>query len=1400
MLTSIPVRSLLGVICLSAAIASPAQPPAPPAQPPAVLWQTPHFSLPAKTLYNAASAVTASDGTNITVLEDDDTYTFDEQGRLTHVGYVVYKLLTQKGAESWDYAAIGWEPWHQARPEIRARVITSDLAEHFLDPKTISESPARPGDYKTYSDNKLVHASLPAIAPGAVVELEFVERETQPLFAAGRTGWTTFGRESIPVAHSHAEFHAPAALPLRFATRLMTDVKPVRTEANGQVSITYDLGRLEGIDPAVPYLPPDVARFPEVLFSTSASWQSIASAYARLVDSRASSPAVQPIVKTLIAGKSSVEEKEEAILDYLDREIRYTGIEFGDGAIVPHDPADTLTKRYGDCKDKATLLVAMLRAAGIPSDVALLNAGSRMDVPADLPGMGIFDHAIVYVPAIPAARKGRHKTAPQPPLWIDATDRYARLGQLPSADQGRLALIIQPGTTALTPTPQSTSKDNVLFEQREIDLSENGPASVVEKDLPSGVFESRFRAFYADQPGKDTRDNLTNYVKAQYVAEKLTDVERTDPADLSRQFVLTIACGKARRGYTDLDSAAAAIRLDSLFSRLPDDLRQKDDEDKKNAQDKDHPAKPRTADWQLPDPYRTDWQYRIVPPPGFVTKALPKDTTIPVGPALITESFSTDKDGAVLAHIVFDTVKRRYTVAEATALRNKVADLIAGPAIFFNFEPQGQIYLHQGKVREALAAYRGLIALHPTEAVHHLQLAEVLLQAGMGEAARAEARQAVQLDPKSALAERVLAQILKHDLVGRDLRAGSDLAGAADAYRAAIKLDPDDRDTQANLALLLEYDPVGRRYGPGAHLKEAIAEYKAIGQDKLAEFNLASNLAFALFYNGQFADALAAAQQLNPVPKALIAACIAATQGSKAGLAEANRNAGDESTYKDTARTAGEMLMNMRLYPLAADFDEAGAAGDNAAQTMGLAAMLRKAQRHEEIKFANTPADVARRFSLLLLSPDVTEAAITALLSRNALAVSENEDPDEPKKVLDRGKAFNSRLARRGISLDVNLDLYDQLFDPKVEGNDATGYRVKIQAPGGVTTSIFVVKEDGLYKALDTNNKPNSIALEILDRIRRGDLKGAKTLLDWLREDIHLDGGDDPLGGPIFPRFWTRGEAPDAGKMKLAAAAILAGTEPTAAKGVALLEETLKSASGDTERTNIQLALCRGYNTLQDYANLRGPAAALLKQYPLSRMAFLYNIYSLDGRKRYNDALKLADERLKQLENDTDALQIQMSTESDRGDYQAARQWAKKLVDQNNGNAGFLNAMAWLALFTGHVDQTDIDAAVKSARMDKDNPSILHTLACLYAETGKTAEAYDLLIRGMDLLNLDQPNDDYWYAFGRIAEQYGERAIAITDYRKLSRPKRILAIPDSTYTLAQMRLKALGADTTPSNK
>src|SRR5580698_3217245 len=203
-------------------------------------WKVPHFSIEPEKLYQAASTIEEPENSNIAILEDDEGYSFDADGRSVHTEYVIYKILNQSGAEGWDSVTVDWEPWHQARPNIKVRVISRDLSVHMLDAKQITEAPARGGEYKTYSDGKRLRAPFPAIAPGAVVEEEYTETETVPLFAQGRVGRVELGQEEAPVAHSRVVFDAPDTLPLKTDLFLLPDVKPVRTESGGRVTLTFD--------------------------------------------------------------------------------------------------------------------------------------------------------------------------------------------------------------------------------------------------------------------------------------------------------------------------------------------------------------------------------------------------------------------------------------------------------------------------------------------------------------------------------------------------------------------------------------------------------------------------------------------------------------------------------------------------------------------------------------------------------------------------------------------------------------------------------------------------------------------------------------------------------------------------------------------------------------------------------------------------------------------------------------------------------------------------------------------------------------------------------------------------------------------------------------------------------
>jgi len=811
---------------------------------------------------------------------------------------------------------------------------------------------------------------------------------------------------------------------------------------------------------------------------------------------------------------------------------------------------------------------------------------------------------------------------------------------------------------------------------------------------------------------------------------------------------------------------------------------------KANDKSQDSP-KVRTADYELPSAFATEWQYRIVPAVGFLPKPLPANSKIPVGPALLTQEYSAENSGVVRATIRFEIPKRRLTAVEARELRNEVVKLRESQPTFIYFHLTAQALLEAGKVQESFQSYRQLIATRPTEAVQHLRMAQALLAGGLGQAARDEAQAAVKLEPDSALAQKTLAFILEHDLVGRKMRPGSDYVGAEAAFRAAARLAPDDKAILGNLAILLEYNHLGERYGPGAKLRESIAAYQSLTADELADVGLKNNVPYPMIYSGEFVEARKYLETLNPQPIGLVVATEAGLNGSAAGLAEASKRTANEADRKQVLKAAGEVMMRARKYSIAADLYEAGASGENAANTMALATMLRKARPYEELRFEDSAKGFAMQFFLTSSSTGFTIESMTAICSRAAREVLEKTDSNETKKALESAKRVRTELSRSGFPSDIMLDVVMQAVEATANGNDKDGYKVTLRSSGSADMILYIVKEDGAYRLLDSDKNPNAIGLEALNRIASNDLAGARVLLDWVRENQHISGGDDPLSGLAFPRIWTKGQDADATKMKVAAAAILVQTKPTAGQGVAILEPALAAVKTDAEKLNIQLALCSGYRNLREFSKFEAINSELRKQYPESKALFNDEQFILQSQRRFKDLDEFVGAWVRNHPDDLDAQRSLIRSAELQDDYLRMRDLGEKFVAAGKTNFWDFNNLAWWSLFVGNVTEADIGMATKAAQMSKNNSAVLHTLGCLLVAAGKTVQAREILIQAMDALKLDEPESEYWYAFGSLAEQYGETEVARADYLRVEKPSSELDIPGSTYYLAQKRLAVL---------
>jgi tetratricopeptide (TPR) repeat protein len=1359
-------------------------------------WDAPPFSTPAAQLLQSATAIKRVRATDVIVLLDERTFVLDERSRLTRTSRMIYRVDSPDGVERWAASGAHWQPWYQLKPTIRARVITRDGREHQLDQKLLTDAGTRDASNQVYDDDHMLEGPLPAIEIGAVVEEEITVRDEKPFFNGGAVYREFIGRP-MPVLRTRIIIDAPESLPLKRITQLLPNAQVKETRANGRVRWTLEQGMLDEKREQESNLPSDTAGWPSVQFSSGASWEAVAASYRELTEARIRTDDAKPLLGGLKAPprasttgssnagatisvnlasalpNSPTRDYISKVVQRLHREVRYTGVEFGAARLIPEFPSETLKRKFGDCKDKSTLLVAALRASGIDAYLALLSAGDDQDVQPDLPGLGMFDHAIVYVPGTED-------------LWIDATAEYSRVGTLPAADTNRLALIIREGTRELVRTPAMQSIDNRQIETRDFFLSEYGPARVIETTETHGTIEGEYRGWYAGADTKDRLDQLKTYAHDAYRAKQLLNYEHTASTDFSKPYSMSIELKDAPIGFTDLETAAVGINVSNITSRLPswfDDRLEPSEDTAERAV--------RTADVVF-EPFVTEWRYRIQPPPGFQARKLPANNIVKLGPAELISEFNVTADGAVHALWRFDTIKSRYTLGETDAFLKALRELKGAETQLVAFDQIGVALREDGNFKGALQANDVLVAKYPRKAVHRLRSASALLDAGLGARAQREALAATRLEPKSPLAWKTLGWMLQHDAVGRRFGQGFDRAGAIAAYRKARELEPSNTDIAADLAVLLEHDANGTRYSASANMDEAITEYQArrklLTEEDTKNDDFTNNLYYALLYAHRFGELRTTLRTQPPsvAQRALLITAMAAEHGGAKALAASRELISGETDRRAALASAGNILMRLREYQSAADLIEASTRGQTttAANTQRIA-MLRKTSRNDgsSIQASDARGVVLRSF-VELLGANKNPAALQALMSRRSLYLNNTAEIENAQRRVIAG------LAKQDLPYEVGADLLFSNVRVNVEGDDTLGYRVQLRA-AGETQNFYVLKEDGAYRILTVAPMVGPLAVLALERVDAGDLAGARRWLDWARLELRPAATEDPLEGPAFARAWTVGAETDLASARSAAAMLLADSS-MGERALPLLIAARATASSATDKLSLDLALAKARLELGQWQPLQEVAKRLVAAVPNSALAFRYQQWAGIQLKQWDAVEAASRERLARLPDDSIAREMLVHRAEALGQFGAIAPIMQPLIDSGRATASDYNQYAWTALLTQPVP----DQAVEAARMAYDETqgrsfAIAHTLACVYAASGKPREARDLLLKGMEQVGIDKPDDSAWYGFGLVAEAYGDAESARDYYAHVQKPVKGVILASSVYALSQARLAAL---------
>jgi hypothetical protein len=218
-----------------------------------------------------------------------------------------------------------------------------------------------------------------------------------------------------------------------------------------------------------------------------------------------------------------------AVYGFVVSQTRYVGLEFGIHGFKPYRVDDVLRRRFGDCKDKASLMHALLASLGIDSRIVLLRMRRLGRIPEAPASLAVFNHAILWVPGLD--------------LWLDGTASWSGSRELPGEDRGATVLVVDPdGPARFRSVPEARAEDNRTESRFEVSLGPDGRASVRGASRISGTQAPEYRRAYLS--AHDRRAQLEKAFNRTFPglrveAVTLSDVTRIEE-DVRMEFTLDV--------------------------------------------------------------------------------------------------------------------------------------------------------------------------------------------------------------------------------------------------------------------------------------------------------------------------------------------------------------------------------------------------------------------------------------------------------------------------------------------------------------------------------------------------------------------------------------------------------------------------------------------------------------------------------------------------------------------------------------------------------------------------------------------------------------------------------------------------------------------------------------------
>lgn len=420
--------------------------------------------------------------------------------------------LTSNGVEQSSQIEIEFNPSYQKLSIHQIHVQRGDKKIDKLVPSTIKLL-QRERDIERMLYDGVVSAMiiLDDIRAGDIIDYSYTLQGHNPAFGDKHFS-TSVIAWNVPVSKTVNRYILPKGREIHYK-QIGFDDKPSISHDKNNTIYTWVRDNVAAII-AEDNTPPWYYPYPSIQFSEYKDWQDVNN-WANKLYTFDSVDLGEKLKKQIQQWKTKFSNKIDYArnaLQFVQNDIRYFGVEFGQNSHLPSPPKEVFGKRFGDCKDKAVLLTAILKDNGISASPALVSTSLRRGIDRFIPSPAAFNHVIVYT------KIDNHT------YWLDATKTYQEGGleKLGQPNFGK-ALIINGSYNKLSNIELSDRIPFIKVDEDFISTDFNGNVTLKIRSVYSGSAAEKRRAYFADTPRAEIQKKFTNYYERMFSDVSLID-------------------------------------------------------------------------------------------------------------------------------------------------------------------------------------------------------------------------------------------------------------------------------------------------------------------------------------------------------------------------------------------------------------------------------------------------------------------------------------------------------------------------------------------------------------------------------------------------------------------------------------------------------------------------------------------------------------------------------------------------------------------------------------------------------------------------------------------------------------------------------------------------------------